>query len=229
MARTIVFDAVGTLLKPNPDVVTAYHAAGSQFGSQLTPQQVASQFKLARRTFFSCDTPAEKTTAGSLFSSDSIEYELWQGLVCAIFSDIAQPLPLFEQLWEHFASPANWELYDDVVACLDRLHTQGDHVIIASNFDSRLHEIVASLPDLKTVAAVHCSAEVGFRKPDPEFYRSVGESIPDDNEVIMIGDDLENDCRAPVLFGWQGIYLDRNDRSTNLPGDRTIDSLSQPW
>jgi len=208
MSRTIVFDAVGTILKPQPDVVTAYHLAGSRFGSKLTPEQVKARFKLARQKFFNCNNLAANTPAGSLPSSDAIEFELWKKLVYSVFDDVTDP-GLFEELWAHFASPANWALYDDVAECLSRLSHRGDNMIVASNFDSRLDEIVASFPELSAFSIVHCSAEVGFRKPDPEFYRVVAEQIPNDHEVIMIGDDLQNDCEAPELFGWKGIHLDR--------------------
>ena len=67
MNRTFVFDAVGTLLRPIPDVITAYQQAGLRHGSSLDRQEVAARFKIARRRYFNCDTSAEGPVAVRLF------------------------------------------------------------------------------------------------------------------------------------------------------------------
>ncbi len=225
MPRTIVLDAVGTILKPQPDVITAYHDAGIDHGSRLSREDVAGRFKQARATFFSCDNSAANTPAGSLPSSDAIEHQLWKQLVDFVFEDV-NPSRLFEQLWDHFASPSNWAIYDDVTACLAQLQQRGDNLIVASNFDSRLHRIMDSITPLAAISTVYCSAEVGFRKPDPEFYRAIAQRIPNDHEVIMIGDDHENDCVAPSLFGWTGIHLNRNRNRNANPSPQNAPSVS---
>ena len=224
MPRTIVFDAVGTLVKPQPDVVTVYHQAGIHHGSLLSRGDVTGRFKLARKKFFNCDHSATTTPAGSLQSSDVIEYALWRKLVDFVFEDVRHTR-LFEQLWAHFASPTNWAPYDDVTQCIAKLQQRGDNLVIASNFDSRIHNIINATNQLSAISTVYCSAEVGFRKPDPEFYRVVAEQIPDNHEVIMIGDDLENDCVAPRLFGWRGIHLNRSPNPSQQNTATSVGSL----
>ena len=213
MSRIFVFDAVHTILRPIPDVISAYFLAGQQHGSSLTKDEVKKRFRVARRQRFATYVAASQTQAGSLVSSDAIEHQLWRDLVSDVFSDIQPINSLFAELWAHFASAENWQLYDDVESCWTKLKSNGDRIVVASNFDSRLNEIVAQHPPLSLADAVYCSAEVGYRKPDPLFYGTVARSfgIHDADEVIMIGDDFENDFVAPVRFGWQAFHLDRRD------------------
>lgn len=227
MPQIYIFDAVGTVLKPVPDVVDAYHDAGLQHGSKLTRQDVANRFKTARQTRFSTNHSALETAGGSLPSSDAIEHQLWEKLIGDIFNDVKDAKALFEQLWEHFANPSNWQLYDDVETCWSKIRDNGGDLYIASNFDSRLHEIVRQFPIFKIAKASFCSAEVGFRKPDPMFYEHIATEIGinDSQEVMMVGDDFENDFVAPSAFGWKAIYLDR--KAIADPNSRTITSLEQ--
>jgi len=226
MNRTFVFDAVGTLLRPIPDVITAYRQAGLRHGSSLDRQEVAARFKIARRRYFNCDTSAEATGSGSLVSSDDIERELWRSLIGDVFHDVVAADELFQQLWAHFALPESWGLYDDVAECLNCIAVN-DQIVIASNFDSRLLAIVAAFSELNCVSEVHCSAAVGFRKPDPMFYQHVAGTIRDNHTVIMVGDDLQNDCLAPERLAWQGIWLDRDGTDQNLDSAQRLTSLSQ--
>jgi len=225
MSRIFIFDAVHTILRPIPDVISAYFLAGQRHGSLLTKNEVKKRFRIARRQRFATFVAASQTEPGSLVSSDEIEYQLWRDLVSDVFLDVQTIDTLFKELWLHFASANHWQLYDDVEACWSKLKANGDRIVIASNFDSRLNEIVTEHQPLSLADAVYCSAEVGYRKPDPLFYKTVAESfgIKDADEVVMIGDDFENDYVAPVRFGWKAFHLDR--RSTDRSDQRVIESL----
>ena len=227
MPRVFVFDAVHTLLRPMPDVVSAYYIAGKKAGSQLSKDKVKQRFRDARRKHFSTSVPASQTRPGSLSSSDEIEFQLWRDLIAEVFSDVSPVDHLFQSLWDHFADPANWQLYDDVAPCWKRLRAEGARILIASNFDSRLNEIVHKQDVIANADAVFCSAEVGFRKPDPKFYDVVAREfgLSDSDHVTMVGDDFENDCQAPRMFGWKALHLVR--RSGIDLNSCTINGLDQ--
>ena len=227
MSRIFIFDAVHTILRPIPDVISAYFLGGQRHGSQFDKDEVRSRFRVARRQRFGTFVAASQTEAGSLDSSDEIERQLWLDLVSDVFSDVRPIDSLFAELWSHFAAAENWQLYDDVEPCWSKLKANGDRIVIASNFDSRLNEIVAQHETLSLADAVYCSAEVGYRKPDPLFYKAVADSfaIVESDEVIMVGDDAENDYVAPVRFGWQAFHLDR--RATDQRPQHVISDLSQ--
>lgn len=230
MSKVYIFDAVHTVLKPQPDVIRCYFETGNRHGSSLTIDEVKRRFREARIRLFAVSHSAAQTEGGSLVSSDEIEFNLWESLVGHVFADVPEVGPLFKQLWAHFASPQSWQLYDDVESSWRRLAERGDRLVIASNFDSRLHEITKQRSVFSLVEAVFCSAEVGYRKPDPMFYQHVADrlSLRPQDEVIMVGDDFENDYKAPRLFGWQALHLDRRHGGPTGPiGSGVISSLSQ--
>lgn len=226
MSRIFIFDAVHTILRPIPDVVSAYFLAGQRNGSSLTKEEVKTGFRIARRQRFGTFVAASQTQSGSLVSSDAIERQLWRDLVADVFLDVQPIDSLFDELWLHFASAENWQLYDDVESCWSQLKENGDRIVVASNFDSRLNDIVAQHEPLSLADAVYCSAEVGFRKPDPMFYKAVADSFEfgASDEIIMVGDDFENDYVGPVKFGWQAFHLDR--RAPPRGNQHTISSLN---
>src|SRR5262245_9689568 len=47
--RAVLFDAVGTVLYPNPPAATAYYEAGQRFGSRLSAAEVARRYAAAFR------------------------------------------------------------------------------------------------------------------------------------------------------------------------------------
>lgn len=227
MSRIVLFDAVGTILRPQPDVISAYHRAGAAHGSQLSIEEVAARFRVARQARFHLNRSAEQTEAGSLRSSDEIEYALWRDLIQDVFADVDRVDSLFGDLWNHFASAENWSLYDDVAACWNRLAEAGFRIAVASNFDSRLHVIVKNFPQLSLAEKNCCSAEVGFRKPDPAFYSAVASMLrlSDTDEVYFVGDDRENDFVAPQRFGWTAFHLDRRGKSNRRGAILSLDRL----
>jgi putative hydrolase of the HAD superfamily len=109
--------------------------------------------------------------------------------------------------------------YDDVRDTLDRLAAAGYDFAMASNFDGRLHPVCDGLPDVHPIQHRIVSASVQFRKPAPEFYRSVVSAFGcEPHQILMIGDDHEHDFLAPQAAGFRALHLDRKptERSSAL-------------
>lgn len=234
MSKIVLFDAVGTILKTSPGVIEVYHRHGLRHGSSLSFAEVKSRFKAERRRLFDLDASAKNQAVGRLVSSDEIERDLWFELIASVFDDVALPEPLFEALWRFFACPDNWRLYDDTDATFRSLKSAGYRIGIASNFDSRLNEIVRAFPQLRSADFVFCSAVVGFRKPDPAFYRTVESEIQKQlgceiqQPLWMTGDCIENDFWGPRRHGWKACWLNRtgSDAGQTSPEVDSIESLS---
>ena len=236
--KIFVFDAVGTVLHPIPDVATVYYEHGASFGSQLTREQIKVRFKTSRQALFFAqqEEVALKYPAGELVSNETRERELWYQLVKSVFADV--PIEdLFDSLWNHFAEPSNWAVFKDVESCWNRLKSQGYQIAIASNFDARLNLVVQGHSVLKLADWCFCSADLGFRKPDKEFYAQVQTEIvggasakSSTHEWTMIGDDLQHDVLAPAAFGWNSIWLNRKNIPTKLDVHQlsSLDQLAQP-
>jgi putative hydrolase of the HAD superfamily len=215
--KGVVFDAVGTLIYPNPGVAEAYAAHGARHGSRRGVAEVLAAFRQAFLRQEEWDRQS-----GGLVTSEAREHKRWRAIVSDTFPDVVDPEPLFDSLWGHFALGRNWALFDDVAACWERLEALGLKLAVASNFDSRLNRICAELPPLNR-AAVFVSSELGWRKPARPFFDAIaGQLALASEELLMVGDDLENDYQAARAAGWQAVLL---DRCLIQPGARRISRL----
>ena len=227
----MLFDAVGTLIRPQPDVNFVYLETARQFGSRLNLQEISDRFQIARRRYFEPTGPVISLLPGSLISSNQLEYENWKRLVQDVLCDVGPIDAAFEKLWDHFGAPQNWQVYPDVEPCWRRLTDIGLQIGIASNFDQRLEAIVAELAPLSNCQHLFYSSDLGFRKPDPGFYQTIENTFETSGSAsttgfVMIGDQLENDYHAPQRAGWRSYWLNRTDHP-QPEGVRTIRSLPE--
>ncbi len=224
--RGIVLDAVGTLIRPSPSVSLAYTQAAARQGVDVDPREVGRRF----REHFRVDEGDERR--GPLSTDETIEHRRWKRLVHLCLPEVPDPDRAFDELWEHFADPRSWVVFPDVADGVLRLRSLGLRICVASNFDRRLHRVASGLPELSPwIEPLVISSEVGFRKPHPEFYRAACERLglsPD--EVLSIGDDLQNDVLGPSEVGLQALLLDREGRS-GFPTDRAsnLQEVADRW
>jgi putative hydrolase of the HAD superfamily len=201
----IVFDAVGTLIRPDPSVAEAYTAAAARQGIHLTPEVVRARFQI----HFGNDEVC--ASGGALSTDEPTERLRWRKIVMGVLPEIPHVDRAFDELWEHFSTPRSWRCFPDVAPALRGLAAQGLRVCVGSNFDGRLRAVVQGLPELADCRdALVISSEVGFRKPHPSFYHAACARLALHPErVICIGDDLENDVRGAIRAGLSGMLLDR--------------------
>jgi putative hydrolase of the HAD superfamily len=221
--RVIVFDAVGTLIHTRPPVAAIYHAIGQQFGSRLDQPTIAARFKELFGDLFERSglSPARPF-------SDATHRQLWQTLVTRLFTDLGDTGPLFDVLWDRFADPTTWAVYPDVMPTLIELRSAGYRLAIGSNFDSRLHRIIASLPELQPIERMFTIAETQFAKPDRRFFDHIATTLSvAPPECLMVGDSLRDDIHGPLAAGWQAIHLDRSATSHGATGFGIVQSLGQ--
>ena len=203
--RAVLFDAVGTLITPKPAVADVYHAAGRRHGSALARDEVSRRFSNAfRRT----RTPTAPT-------NEQRERETWRQIVANVFTDVTDCELLFHELWDHFATPSCWRLYDDVSSAWQEL-TQREYTLgVASNFDERLIGICQTHPPLNNCQHLFWSAQLRVRKPDPAFYVRVAERLQlEPAELLLIGDDLHNDYLGARAAGWRSLLIVRESSRT---------------
>ena len=219
----LVFDAVGTLIDPDPTVAVAYHSVGSRFGSQFRVEDVGPRFRAAFRGSELDGFPGGPPAAGRGITSDAIEEARWRWIVRQVFSDVRDQEGCFRELWDHFARPSSWRCFADVGDALAQFAQAGYKLAIASNFDIRLHSVCDFLPAMRPIGRRVVSATVGFRKPAPEFYAAVIQACGcDPRQILMIGDNHEYVVLAPRATGLQALHLDRSrpsggtDRLTSL-------------
>lgn len=209
--RCLAFDAVGTLIHPVPSVTRVYFEAACRHGSCLSEAEIAERFhRIFRSTEREGTQDWNDLAATALITSEEREYERWQEIVARVIEDARNPEACFRELYEHFARPESWQCFEDVGEVLAQLSADGYHLLIASNFDHRLELVRRCIPELQPVQRVVISADVGYRKPSRGFYQALfaaGGCRPD--ELLMIGDDDENDVLAARAAGASGLLIVR--------------------
>lgn len=203
--RCVLFDAVGTLIYPHPSVAEAYQAVASRHGSSLSEALILDRFRGAFRRLEIIDAGPN-----GCLTDEARELRRWKAIVADTLHDVRDAAAAFEELWRHFSLPDSWRLYDDVADTWRKLTAMGLRLGIASNFDGRLHGVCHGLPPLDDCRDIFVSSELGVRKPAADFFRRLEKRLQlGPRQIVLVGDDLENDYHAARQAGWQAVFLDR--------------------
>jgi putative hydrolase of the HAD superfamily len=209
LVRAVLIDAVGTLIEPVPSVAEVYAQAARHQQVGLSVQVVRDRFRSA----FATDEFDDQQ--GPMLTDEPTEFRRWQRIVRTCLPEVPDLDLAFRELWHHFARPSSWRPFPDAGPALSKLAEIGIPVRVASNFDARLRQVLAGLPDLAPWSdQVVISSEVGVRKPHPAFYQRACESLglPPES-VLAVGDDEQNDLIGPRNAGLQSVLLDRSGRA----------------
>ncbi len=148
-------------------------------------------------------------------TSERAEHERWRAIVAASLPDVTDLDACFTALWIHFGDFRHWTVYDDASLTLDRLRQGGMLTALASNFDSRLHRVCDGFDSTKAISVRFVSSEVGYRKPARQFFDAVLAGLRTRisdlaaKEVLMVGDDRENDVGGARNAGFRAVRINR--------------------
>jgi putative hydrolase of the HAD superfamily len=216
--RAVAFDAVGTLLHPNPPAAEVYAALGRRYGSRLALDDIRSRFRAA------CAAQEQFDIECGLVTSEERELRRWQQIVAIVLDDVTDPLACFAELYAHFAQPEAWRSEPGTAQLLARLRGNGYALALASNYDHRLRRVVAGITDLAPITAVVISSEIGWRKPAAQFFAHIGASLRlPAHCVLHVGDDFANDFEGARDAGMQAVLFDPHRQRPGLGSDRIND------
>jgi len=210
--RAVFFDAVGTLLFPDPPAPLIYAEAARRQGLTISAEDVRSRFLAAFRAEEAADRLAGWVT------SEAREVARWQRIVAESLPGVPDPDGCFRELFDHFARPVAWRVDPHAEAVFAKLLVSGLVLGIGSNYDSRLNSVLEGFPDLAPMRGrVAVSAAVGFRKPAREFFREVVRlACCEPWEVLFVGDDLDNDYEGATAAGLHAVLLDERGRHSTV-------------
>jgi putative hydrolase of the HAD superfamily len=201
--RAVFFDAVGTLIHPAPSAADAYHLIGGRFGSRLELGEVRARFAAAFRAEELFDAQRQHRT------DEERERQRWRRIVVAVLDDVRDPPSCFRDLYDHFARPEAWRCEPGAGELLAALRSAGYVVGVASNFDHRLRDVVAGLPELLPLDRVAISSEIGWKKPAGGFFAALAAMTGrSPAEILLVGDDLDNDFHGARAAGLHALLLD---------------------
>jgi putative hydrolase of the HAD superfamily len=226
--RWIAFDAVGTLIRPNPSAGAIYHRVGARHRSLLSAAEVTARF----RDVFARVSESDDLKCGCaeavdrLHTCEARERLKWRQIVRLVLDDVAAPDACFEELFAHFGRPDSWACFPEVGASLRKLRQAGYRLAVCSNFDSRLNAVMEGLPELAPIELRIISSEVKYRKPSGRFFEALIRSADcTASEILFVGDDPTNDVAAAHAAGLAALQIDRKDASVQNRTLRSLDEL----
>ncbi len=210
--RAVYFDAVGTLLFPEPPAPVIYAQIAHQHGLPISAEEVRSRFWAAYQEEERADHSLQWRT------NEDREQQRWHRIITRSLAGVADPEACYRELFEHFARPDSWRLATDAQDTLTQLQNRGLVLGLASNYDHRLWKVLAGFPALACFHnRVVISADVGIRKPGREFFEEAAQRVHcPASELLFVGDDRANDYEGALQAGWQAILLDPQGRHPDV-------------
>jgi putative hydrolase of the HAD superfamily len=117
--------------------------------------------------------------------------------------------------------------YPEVPGVLAALRARGLRLVVVSNWDVSLHEVLADTGLARAVDAALTSAECRASKPDPAIFaralQAAGDVAPE--QAVHVGDDPEADLAGARAAGIGGVLVAR-DGAVAPPGLPAIEDLT---
>ncbi|RIL00226.1 MAG: haloacid dehalogenase [Proteobacteria bacterium] len=202
--RAVLLDAGGTLIRMREPVGEVYARIAAQHGVRVPACRLGDAFRRVLRG--APPMPA---------SDDDAERAWWRGVVRATFRAADQMVrfddfeAFFAALFAHYAQADAWRAMPGAHEGLAALRASGRRVAVASNFDQRLHGILAGLGLAASLDLVWLPRDAGTSKPDPAFFTGACARLGvAPAAALAVGDDPEEDVAAARRAGLAAIAVD---------------------
>jgi len=215
--KAVLFDAVDTLIRPWPSVGCVYSRAGVAHGQCCGARALEAAFRPAYRELF----PERFFGRSGLQTSEPRERRWWARVVARTFERAGCGRPsraVIAAGIAAFGRGAAWRSCAGASATLRSLRARGLKIALVSNYDARLHRVVAELGLAPFIDAVVVSAQAGWAKPSPRIYAAALAALGvAPGEALMIGDRPEEDVAGATAAGLKALLYDPGGRASG-PG-----------
>ncbi|MEM1249284.1 MAG: HAD family hydrolase [Acidobacteriota bacterium] len=210
--RGVSIDATGTLFHC-PRLGELYSETLGRHGVSISPESCATQFRHAWLEFECRSDPSRDRWARHRGGAQGWWSELIRR-VCSL-ADAPEPTEFAVlELFHRFTLREAWEVYPDALVFLENLRERGLPCVVTSNWDHRLHQVIANLELAPYLRGVVCSEDVGAAKPAPPIFERtralLEEAGASGDELLHIGDDGLCDVEGSEANGFEGMLLDRS-------------------
>jgi putative hydrolase of the HAD superfamily len=218
LPKAILLDALGTLIELQPPAPALCDELAQRFGIHMPVAQaevaIATEIAYYRSHFDEGANPDELL-------------ELRRRCVLAMRDELppeAVTVPV-EALTEALLASITFRVFPDVGFALGSARTRGVRLVVVSNWDVSLHDVLARVGVAPLLNGVVTSAEYGARKPDPSIFADALElaGVPA-SKAVHVGDSLEDDVAGARAAGIEPVLI-RRDGSPGPPDTRTITNL----
>jgi putative hydrolase of the HAD superfamily len=208
--KAITFDVGGTLIEPWPSVGNVYAEVAARHGLKtFSPDQLNTRFKQAWR-------------ARQSFGHSRADWEELVNEIFRINPKLSDGI-FFAELYNRFAQPDAWHLFEDVMPALDALASREIKLAVISNWDERLRGLLHALKLDSYFEAFAISCEIGFPKPSPVIFEHAAQRLGLPRESILhIGDSQEMDIAGATSAGFQALQIHRGAASAANAGIHSL-------
>ncbi|MDA3963850.1 MAG: HAD-IA family hydrolase [Planctomycetota bacterium] len=198
--RAVSFDVHGTLILPTPSIGALYAAAAAEQGLSVPADEVEAAFgpafKAVRSTW---DVPYGRNEADAR--------RFWHQVINRTFTGQASPA-LCDALFDSLGHGQAWRVLPGAHQALALVRAAGLPVYACTNFDGRVHQILADL-DLH-LDVVFTSAHYGAAKPDPAILLAAcAAAACEPSELLHVGDHPHEDAGACSACGARFFAVER--------------------
>jgi putative hydrolase of the HAD superfamily len=199
--RAVLLDSLGTLVELESPVPRLRERLG-ELGFDVDEERVARAFG-AEVTYY-----VEHHVEGR---DQSTLAELRNRCAAVLLDELAIPeLPLASAREALLASLA-FRAFPDAAPALRELRARGLRLVVASNWDCSLREVMETAGLLELVDDAVSSAEAGAPKPDPAVFRAaLAAAGCEAGEAVHVGDSEENDLRGAAAAGVRAVLVRRD-------------------
>lgn len=211
--QAVSFDVGGTLIEPWPSVGHIYAEVAAKHGfAELAPETLNAAFKNAWKSCKNFDY-----TRGG-----------WELLVQQTFGGLVPTVPFFPELYERFTEANAWRVFDDVLPALETLASEQVRLIVISNWDERLRQLLLRLRLHSYFETLVISCEVGFPKPSPVIFEHAAAKLGlPPSAILHVGDSAEMDLRGACAAGFQAVHLRRGAENLQSSGIASLAELKE--
>ena len=206
--EAVTLDVTGTMIH-SPDLAEIYAAVLTRHGLEVDGPTVGPVIERVWEEF-DC-----QVALGEERFSQHPEGDVgwWRRFMERVAAHLGHDSPgrfAAAELYDRFAQPGAWEIYEDVLPALEALR-QRWRLVVLSNWDPRLPLLLERLGLAPFFEHIVYSAEVGVEKPHPAIFDVALDLLQIEPErVIHVGDRQRDDVEGAIAVGMQALLLDRH-------------------
>lgn len=222
----LLLDGMGTLVALAAPAPALRRELATRFGVEVTVAQAAAALR-AEITYY-------RAHMGRGRDADSLA-----GLRRHCAEVLREALPPCDrlaaldiaELTDALLAALRFEAYADARPALLRARAAGARVVVVSNWDVSLHEVLERIGLAPLLHAVVTSAGIGAAKPAPAiFHHALALADAEPQDAIHVGDSVEEDVRGAAACGIRPLLLQRDqdagaDGSGDVPMIRSLAEL----
>jgi putative hydrolase of the HAD superfamily len=216
-----LLDAMGTLVRLEPPGQRLRRELAVRFALRLTPGEAEAAMR-AEITYYREHMHA----AANSEAVRALRVAAAEALRAGLPADHRLPGVDGTQLAEALVAALHFTPYPDAFPALACARERGLRLVVVSNWDSSLPEVLERIGIGERVDGVISSAAAGTAKPDPAVFAAAlalaGVAAPD---AMHVGDSLREDVAGARAAGIEPVWLDRTGARSAEPV-RTITTLA---